>query len=148
VRSQYLKHSPVPTETVLGVTRPIVEEWNVELDDRRVVPFWIEDGTGRALVLADDAAIAAPPAAVEVAAAMRGAVNAFLDRHSVIRAPKPEGARMTEESIAPGDLVEIVGPVRHEPLERATGYRDSATPTLVFFGAEGPEGALTIQKVT
>lgn len=141
---QYLKHSPVPAETDLGVGRHILDEWIVELEERKIVPFWVADDTARALVLPAEATFMAALEAVQIPASMRILADTFLRERRVMRG----NARTLEAIIAPGDVVEVIGPARRESLEHGGGYRDSALPTLVLHATEGPEGALTIQKLS
>jgi hypothetical protein len=148
-RVQYLKRSDVASETAFGLTRGSTDDWNAELDERRAVPFWVDDGTSRALVLVEGADVSAPLEEVEVPPHMRDAVHAFLSDRVVVRAPvAPLAARLIEAAIAAGDRVEVIGPARLEPIEqRAQAYRDAAAPSLVFFAGHGPEGLLSIQKL-
>lgn len=149
VRARYLKHSPVPAQGALGVTKQTLGEWNLELDERHISAFWIADGSGHALVQAEGADISAPEEEVAISPAMRETVNRYLDEHGVIRAMLHGGGRMTETCVSPGDQVEIIGPARRESIEhpRAAGYRELALPSLVVFAAEGPKGALTVQRL-
>jgi hypothetical protein len=144
VQVQFLKQSAVLPDDGRGA----VAEWNTELDERKIVPFWVEDETGRALVLTDGADFTAALEPVEVPPSMRPFTNAFLDQHGVIRASAQLAAKMLEACIGPGDRVEVIGPARRESLEHGGGYREGALPTLVLHAADGPEGALTVQKLT
>jgi hypothetical protein len=149
---RYLKRSAARVPGLLA--RAPIDDWNAELDEHREVPFWIDDGTGLALVLVHVASVVAPFEDVVVPPAMRVAAGAFLEDRGVVRAPSADDARTLEALIAPGDGVEVVGPARREAVDRGPAgpsgpgpaYRDAAPPSLVLFAGEGAEGMLSVRK--
>ena len=117
---------------------------NVLAIERAVTPFYVDDGTGSAIVLAEASDLTIPFDAVHVddlAAAAEWAtarIGEIVDPRSI------PGLRASEARIAPGDAVEVVGPIH--AIETATGYRDNVHIALEIRAVNA--GDVSVRLVT